>query len=162
MKNKRSEIVRIMADSEHDFDMLVTQGKLRVISLQEIVDRIKIHAEQTKSQELKTAVNQIEEKVDSILKMFFDIPKSESLEFTQLFCFQLRKMFRWKTVQWKYATEDQVPIQSKEMSYQAQILANLYGSKVRLIHIIGKSVGDEFKADEKCYKILGVYNPTVL
>jgi len=151
-----------MADFKHDFDTLVTRGKLQFISLQETFGRIKMQAEQTTSQELKTAVNQIEEKVDSLLKMFFNIPKSESLEFTQLFCFQLRKMFRWKTVQWEYATEDQVLIQSKEMSYQAQILANLYGSKVRLIHIIGKSVGGEFKTDEKCYKILGVYNPAIL
>ena len=69
--------MRIMADFKHDFDTLVTRGKLQVISLQETVGRIKIQAEQTKSQELKTAVNQIEEKVGSLLKMFFNIPKSE-------------------------------------------------------------------------------------
>ena len=66
--------MRIMADFEHDFDMLVTRGKLQVISLQETVGSIKMQAEQTKSQELKTAVNEIEKKADSILKMFFNIP----------------------------------------------------------------------------------------
>ena len=151
--------MKIIAGFEHDFDRLVTRGKIQVINLQEIVGSIKNHAEQIESQELKTAVNQIEEKVDSILEMFFNIPKSESLEFTQLFCFQLRKIFRWKTVQWEYGTENKVATQSKEMSNQAQILANLYGTEVRLIHIVGESTEDVLKSDEKTHKVLGVYSP---
>ncbi len=151
--------MKVISGFEHDFDRLVTRGKLQVINLQEIVGSIKKHAEQTEAQELKTAVNQIEEKIESILEMFFNIPKSESLEFTQLFCFQLRKIFRWKTVQWEYGTENKLATQSKEMSNQAQILANLYGTEVRLIHIVGESTEDVFKSDKKNYKVLGVYSP---
>ena len=154
--------MKIIAGFEHDFDRLVTRGKLQTLCLQALVDSIKKHTEQTKSQELKTAVNQIEEKVDLVLEMFFAIPKLESLEFTQLFCFQLRKIFRWETVQWEYGIESRVATQSKEMSRQAQILANLHGTKVRLIHIVGKPIRNEFKADEKTYRILGIYNPDIL
>lgn len=154
--------MKITTGFEHDFDTLVTRGKLRVISLREIVDGMKKHTVHTESQEFKRVVNQIDEKVDSILQMFSNIPKSESLEFTQLFCFQLRRLFKWKTVQWEYSTEDSVTAELKEMSNQAQTLANLYGTKVRLIHVVGESTVNVFKSNKKSYKILGVYNPVIL
>ena len=154
--------MKITTGFEHDFDTLITRGKLRVISLREIVDSMKKHTAHTESQEFKTVVNQIDEKVDSILQMFFNIPKSESLEFTQLFCFQLRRLFKWETVQWEYGTEDSGTAQSKEMSNQAQILANLYGTKIRLIHVVGESTVNVFKSNKKSYKILGVYKPVIL
>lgn len=151
--------MKIIAGFEHDFDRLVTRGKLQVINLQEIVGSIKKHAEQIESQELKTAVNQIEKKIDLISEMFFNIPKPESLEVTQLFCFQLRTVFRWEIVQWEYGIADKVTTELKEMRSHAQVLANLHGTKVRLVHVVGKSIRNEFKADEKSYKILGVYSP---
>lgn len=154
--------MRVIREIKQDFNTLVTRGKLQTLCLQALVDSIKKHAEQTKSQELKTTVNQIEEKVDFVLEMFFTIPKLESLEFTQLFCFQLRKIFRWETVQWEYGIENKVSTQSKEMRKQAQILANLYDSKVRLLHVAGKSVENEFKANEKGCKVLGVYSPVIM
>ena len=65
-------------------------------------------------------------------------------------------------MEWEYGTENGVPTQSKEMCNYAQILADLYGTKVRLLHIAGKSTNGEFKTDEKSYNLLGVYNPTNL
>ena len=94
--------------------------------------------------------------------MLFKVPKSESFEFTQLYCFQLRETFRWKTVEWEYGTENRVATQSKEMCNYAQILADLYSTKVRLLQITGKSAEGEFKTDEKSCALFGVYNPTNL
>ena len=154
--------MRIFRDFEYEFDMLVTRGKLQIIGLRHVVNSIKKHTEQTQSEEFKSAIHQIEEKISPILEMLSNIPKPESLEFTQLYCFQLRETFRWKTVEWEYGTENRVPTQSKEMCNYAQILADLYGTKVRLLHIAGNSTNGEFKTDEKSYNLLGVYNPTNL
>ena len=151
--------MQIIVDFEDEFDMLVTRGKLQIIGLRHVVNSIKKHTEQTQSEEFKSAIHQIEEKISPILEMLSNIPKPESLEFTQLYCFQLRETFRWKTVEWEYGTENGVPTQSKEMCNYAQILADLYGTKVRLLHIAGKSTNGEFKTDEKSYNLLGVYNP---
>ena len=154
--------MRIIVDFEDEFNTLVTRGQIQIIGLRDIVNSIKKYTEHTQSEAFKSAIHQIEEKISPILEMLSNIPKPESLEFTQLYCFQLRETFRWKTVEWEYGTENRVTTQSKEMCNYAQILADLYGAKVRLLHIAGKSTNGEFKTDEKSYNLLGVYNPTNL
>ena len=156
--------MRITLDFEDEFNTLVTRGQIQVIGLREVVNSIKRYVEHTQSEEFKSAIHQIEEKLNPILGMFFRIPSPESFEFTQLYCFQLpfrlRKKIRWKTVEWEYGTENRVTTQSKEMCNYAQILADLYGTKIRLLHMAGKSTNGEFKTDEKSCNLLGVYNPT--
>ena len=154
--------MRIIIDFEDEFNTLVTRGQIQIIGLRDIVNSIKKYTEHTQSEAFNSAIHQIEEKISPILEMLSNIPKPESLEFTQLYCFQLRETFRWKTVEWEYGTENRVTTQSKEMCNYAQILADLYGAKVRLLHIAGKSTNGEFKTDEKSYNLLGVYNPTNL
>ena len=151
--------MRIIRDFEDKFDMLVMRGQIQIIGLRDIVNRIKKYAEHTQSEEFKSAIHQIEEKINPILEMLSNIPNPESFEFTYVYCFQLREKFRWKTVEWEYGTENRVATQSKEMSNYAQILADLYGTKVRLLQITGKSINNEFKTDEKSYNLLGLYNP---
>jgi hypothetical protein len=158
--------MQIIVDFEDEFNTLVTRGQIQIIGLRDIVNSIKKYTEHTQSEAFKSAIHQIEEKIAPILGMFFSMPSPESFEFTQLYCFQLpfqlRETFRWKTVEWEYGTENGVPTQSKEMCNYAQILADLYGTKVRLLHIAGKSTNGEFKTDEKSCNLLGVYNPTNL
>ena len=151
--------MRIIGDFEDKFNMLVMRGQIQIIGLRDIVNSIKKYAEHTQSEEFKSAIHQIEEKINPILEMLSNIPNPESFEFTRVYCFQLREKFRWKTVEWEYGTENQVATQSKEMCNYAQILADLYGTKVRLLQITGKSTKDAFKTDEKSYNLLGVYNP---
>ena len=140
--------MRIIIDFEDEFNTLVTRGQIQIIGLRDIVNSIKKYTEHTQSEAFKSAIHQIEEKIAPILGMFFSMPSPESFEFTQLYCFQLP--FRLRK---KFTT------QSKEMCNYAQILADLYGTKVRLLHIAGKSTNGEFKTDEKSYNLLGVYNP---
>ena len=154
--------MRIIIDFEDEFNTLVTRGQIQIIGLRDIVNSIKKYTEHTQSEAFKSAIHQIEDQINSILDVLFNVPSPESFEFTQLYCFQLREKFRWKTVEWEYGTENGVPTQSKEMCNYAQILADLYGTKVRLLHIAGKSTNGEFKTDEKSYNLLGVYNPTNL
>ena len=154
--------MRIIIDFEDEFNTLVTRGQIQVIGLKDIVNSIKKYEAHTQSEAFNSAIHQIEDQINSILDVLFKVPKPESFEFTQLYCFQLRDKFRWKTVEWEYGTENGVPTQSKEMCNYAQILADLYGTKVRLLHIAGKSTNGEFKTDEKSYNLLGVYNPTNL
>lgn len=154
--------MRIIIDFEDEFNTLVTRGQIQIIGLRDIVNSIKKYAEHTQSVEFNSAVHQIEDQLDSILEVLFKVPKPESFEFTQLYCFQLRDKFRWRTVEWEYGTENRVATQSKEMCNYAQILADLYGTKVRLLQITGTSIKGGFKADEKSYNLLGVYNPTYL
>ena len=151
--------MRIIIDFEDEFNTLVTRGQIQIIGLRDIVNSIKKYTEHTQSEAFNSAIHQIEDQINSILDVLFKVPKPESFEFTQLYCFQLREKFRWKTVEWEYGTENGVPTQSKEMCNYAQILADLYGTKVRLLHIAGKSTNGEFKTDEKSYNLLGVYNP---
>ncbi len=151
--------MRIIIDFEDEFNTLVTRGQIQIIGLRDIVNSIKKYTEHTRSEEFRSAIHQIEEKIAPILEMFFSIPNPKSFEFTQLYCFQLREKFRWKTVEWEYGTENQVTTQSKEMCNYAQILADLYGTKIRLLHIAGKSTKGGFKTDEKSYNLLGVYAP---
>ena len=154
--------MRIIIDFEDEFNTLVTRGQIQIIGLRDIVNSIKKYTEHTQSEAFKSAIHQIEDQINSILDVLFNVPSPESFEFTQLYCFQLREKFRWKTVEWEYGTENRVTTQSKEMCNYAQILADLYGAKVRLLHIAGKSTNGEFKTDEKSYNLLGVYNPTNL
>ena len=154
--------MRIIIDFEDEFNTLVTRGKIQIIGLRDIVNSIKKYAEHTQSEEFKSAVHQIEGKINPILEMFFSIPNPESFGFTQLYCFQLREKFKWKTVEWEYGTEDRVTTQSKEMCNYAQILADLYCTKIRLLQITGKSTNGEFKTDEKSYNLLGIYSPSNL
>ena len=121
--------MRIIIDFEDEFNTLVTRGQIQIIGLRDIVNSIKKYTEHTRSEEFRSAIHQIEEKIAPILEMFFSIPNPKSFEFTQLYCFQLREKFRWKTVEWEYGTENQVTTQSKEMCNYAQILADLYGTK---------------------------------
>ena len=121
--------MRIIRDFEDKFDMLVMRGQIQIIGLRDIVNRIKKYAEHTQSEEFKSAIHQIEEKIDPILGMLSNIPNPESFEFTHVYCFQLREKFRWKTVEWEYGTENRVATQSKEMSNYAQILANAVNSQ---------------------------------
>ena len=151
--------MRIIIDFEDEFNTLVTRGQIQIIGLRDIVNSIKKYTEHTQSEAFKSAIHQIEDQINSILDVLFNVPSPESFEFTQLYCFQLREKFRWKTVEWEYGTENGVTTQSKEMCNYAQILADLYGTKVRLLHIAGKSTNGEFKTDEKSYNLLGVYNP---
>ena len=151
--------MRIIIDFEDEFNTLVTRGQIQVIGLKDIVNSIKKYEAHTQSEAFNSAIHQIEDQINSILDVLFNVPSPESFEFTQLYCFQLRETFRWKTVEWEYGTENGVPTQSKEMCNYAQILADLYGTKVRLLHIAGKSTNGEFKTDEKSYNLLGVYNP---
>ena len=151
--------MRIIIDFEDEFNTLVTRGQIQIIGLRDIVNSIKKYTEHTQSEEFNSAIHQIEDQINSILDVLFNVPSPESFEFTQLYCFQLREKFRWKTVEWEYGTENRVTTQSKEMCNYAQILADLYGAKVRLLHIAGKSTNGEFKTDEKSYNLLGVYNP---
>ena len=151
--------MRIIIDFEDEFNTLVTRGQIQIIGLRDIVNSIKKYTEHTQSEAFNSAIHQIEDQINSILDVLFNVPSPESFEFTQLYCFQLREKFRWKTVEWEYGTENGVPTQSKEMCNYAQILADLYGTKVRLLHIAGKSTNGEFKTDEKSYNLLGVYNP---
>ena len=154
--------MRIIIDFEDEFNTLVTRGQIQIIGLRDIVNSIKKYTEHTQSEAFKSAIHQIEDQINSILDVLFNVPSPESFEFTQLYCFQLREKFRWKTVEWEYGTENGVTTQSKEMCNYAQILADLYGTKVRLLQITGKSTEGEFKTDEKSYNLLGVYNPTNL
>ena len=151
--------MRIIIDFEDEFNTLVTRGQIQVIGLKDIVNSIKKYEAHTQSEEFNSAIHQIEDQINSILEVLFKVPKPESFEFTHLYCFQLRETFRWKTVEWEYGTENRVTTQSKEMCNYAQILADLYGTKVRLLQITGKSTNGEFKTDEKSYNLLGVYNP---
>ena len=151
--------MRIIRDFEDKFNTLVMRGQIQIIGLRDIVNSIKKYAEHTQSEEFKSAIHQIEEKINPILEMLSNIPNPESFEFTHVYCFQLREKFRWKTVEWEYGTENQVATQSKEMSNYAQILADLYGTKIRLLQITSKSTKDEFKTGEKSYNLLGIYSP---
>ena len=151
--------MRIIIDFEDEFNTLVTRGQIQIIGLRDIVNSIKKYTEHTQSEAFKSAIHQIEDQINSILDVLFNVPSPESFEFTQLYCFQLRDKFRWKTVEWEYGTEHRVTTQSKEMCNYAQILADLYSTKVRLLQITGKSTEGEFKTDEKSYNLLGVYNP---
>ena len=151
--------MRIIIDFEDKFNTLVTRGQIQIIGLRDIVNSIKKYTEHTQSEDLKSTIHQIEERINPILEMLSNIPNLESFEFTHLYCFQLREKFRWKTVEWEYGTENRVATQSKEMCNYAQILADLYGTKIRLLQITGKSTNNEFKTDEKSYNLLGVYNP---
>ena len=151
--------MRIIRDFEDKFNTLVMRGQIQIIGLRDIVNSIKKYAEHTQSEEFKSAIHQIEEKINPILEMLSNIPNPESFEFTHVYCFQLREKFRWKTVEWEYGTENRVATQSKEMSNYAQILADLYGTKIRLLQITGKSTKDAFKTDENSHNLLGVYNP---
>ena len=154
--------MRIIIDFEDEFNTLVTRGQIQIIGLKDIVNSIKKYAEHTQSEAFNSAIHQIEDQVNSILEVLFNVPKPESFEFTRLYCFQLRDKFRWKTVEWEYGTENRVTTQSKEMCNYARILADLYSTKVRLLQITGKSTEDEFKTDAKSCVLLGVYNPTNL
>ena len=154
--------MRIIVDFEDEFNTLVTRGQIQIAGLRDIVNSIKRYAEHTQSVELNSAVHQIEDQLDSILEVLFKVPKPESFEFTQLYCFQLREKIRWKTVEWEYGTEDRGATQSKEVCNYAQILADLYGTKIRLLQITGKSTKGEFRTDGKSCVLLGVYNPTNL
>ena len=154
--------MRIIVDFEDEFNTLVTRGQIQIIGLRDIVNSIKKYTEHTQSEAFNSAIHQIEDQINSILDVLFNVPSPESFEFTQLYCFQLREKFRWKTVEWEYGTENRVTTQSKEMCDYAQILADLYGAKVRLLHIAGNSTNGEFKTDGKSYNLLGVYNPTNL
>ena len=151
--------MRIIVDFEDEFNTLVTRGQIQIIGLRDIVNSIKKYTEHTQSEAFNSAIHQIEDQINSILDVLFNVPSPESFEFTQLYCFQLRDKFRWKTVEWEYGTEHRVTTQSKEMCNYAQILADLYSTKVRLLQITGKSTEGEFKTDEKSYNLLGVYNP---
>lgn len=154
--------MRIIIDFEDEFNTLVTRGQIQIIGLKDIVNSIKKYTEHTQSEAFNSAIHQIEDQVNSILEVLFKVPKPESFEFTQLYCFQLRDKFRWKAVEWEYGTENRVTTQSKEMCNYAQILANLYGTKVRLLQLTGKSSEGEFKTDENSCVLLGVYSPTNL
>ena len=154
--------MRIIRDFEDEFNTLITRGQIQIIGLRSVVSSIKKYAEHTQSEGFKSAIHQIEEKINPILGMLSNIPNPESFEFTHLYCFQLRETFRWKTVEWEYGTENRVTTQSKEMCNYAQILADLYGTKVRLLQITGNSTEGEFRTDEKSWTLLGVYNPTNL
>ena len=154
--------MRVIIDFEDEFNTLVTRGQIQIIGLRDVVNSIKKYTEHTQSEAFNSAIHQIEDQINSILEVLFKVPKPESFEFTQLYCFQLRETFRWKTVEWEYGTESRVATQSKEMCNYAQILADLYSSKVRLLQITGKSAEGEFKTDEKSCVLLGVYNPTNL
>ena len=154
--------MRIIIDFEDEFNTLVTRGQIQIIGLRDIVNSIKKYTEHTQSEAFNSAIHQIEDQINSISDVLFNVPSPESFEFTQLYCFQLREKFRWKTVEWEYGTENRVTTQSKEMCDYAQILADLCGAKVRLLHIAGNSTNGEFKTDEKSYNLLGVYNPTNL
>lgn len=154
--------MRVIIDFEDEFNTLVTRGQIQIIGLRDVVNSIKKYREHTQSEAFNSAIHQIEDQINSILEVLFKVPKPESFEFTQLYCFQLRETFRWKTVEWEYGTESRVATQSKEMCNYAQILADLYGSKVRLLRITGKSAEGEFKTDEKSCVLLGVYNSTNL
>lgn len=154
--------MRIIIDFEDEFNTLVTRGQIQIIGLKDIVNSIKKYTEHTQSETFNSAIHQIEDQVNSILEVLFKVPKPESFEFTQLYCFQLRDKFRWKTVEWEYGTENRVTTQAKEMCNYAQVLADLYGTKVRLLQLTGKSTNSEFKTDENSCVLLGVYNPTNL
>ena len=154
--------MRVIIDFEDEFNTLVTRGQIQIIGLRDIVNSIKKYTEHTQSEAFNSAIHQIEDQINSILEVLFKVPKPESFEFTQLYCFQLRETFRWKTVEWEYGTESRVATQSKEMCNYAQILADLYSSKVRLLQITGKSAEGKFKTDEKSCVLLGVYNPNNL
>ena len=154
--------MRVIIDFEDEFNTLVTRGQIQIIGLRDVVNSIKKYTEHTQSEAFNSAIHQIEDQINSILEVLFKVPKPESFEFTQLYCFQLRETFRWKTVEWEYGTESRVATQSKEMCNYAQILADLYGSKVRLLQITGKSAEGVFKTDEKSCVLLGVYNPNNL
>ncbi len=154
--------MRVIIDFEDEFNTLVTRGQIQIIGLRDVVNSIKKYTEHTQSEAFNSAIHQIEDQINSILEVLFKVPKPESFEFTQLYCFQLRETFRWKTVEWEYGTESRVATQSKEMCNYAQILADLYSSKVRLLQITGKSAEGEFKTDEKSCVLLGVYNPNNL
>ena len=154
--------MRIIVDFEDEFNTLVTRGQIQIIGLRDIVNSIKKYTEHTQSEAFNSAIHQIEDQINSISEVLFNVPKPESFEFTQLYCFQLpfrlRKKIRWKTVEWEYGTENRVATQSKEMCSYAQILADLYGTKVRLLQITGNSTNNEFKTDAKSCVLLGVYN----
>ena len=154
--------MRVIIDFEDEFNTLVMRGQIQIIGLRDVVNSIKKYTEHTQSEAFNSAIHQIEDQINSILEVLFKVPKPESFEFTQLYCFQLRETFRWKTVEWEYGTESRSATQSEEMCNYAQILADLYGSKVRLLQITGKSAEGEFKTDEKSCVLLGVYNPTNL
>lgn len=151
--------MRIIIDFEDEFNTLVTRGKIQIIRLRDLVSSLKKYTEYTQSEAFKSAVHQIEEKLNPILEMLSNIPNPEAFEFTHLYCFQLRDKFRWKTVEWEYGTENRVTTQSKEMCNYAQVLADLYSTKVRLLQITGQSINGEFKTDEKSCSLLGIYSP---
>ena len=113
--------MRIIIDFEDEFNTLVTRGQIQVIGLKDIVNSIKKYEAHTQSEAFNSAIHQIEDQINSILDVLFKVPKPESFEFTQLYCFQLRDKFRWKTVEWEYGTEHRVTTQSKEMCNYAQI-----------------------------------------
>ena len=150
--------MRVIIDFEDEFNTLVTRGQIQIIGLRDVVNSIKKYTEHTQSEAFNSAIHQIEDQINSILEVLFKVPKPESFEFTQLYCFQLRETFKWKTVEWEYGTENRVTTQSKEMCNYAQILADLYGTKVRLLQITGNSTNSEFKTDAKSCVLLGVYN----
>ena len=154
--------MRVIIDFEDEFNTLVTRGQIQIIGLRDVVNSIKKYTEHTQSEAFNSAIHQIEDQINSILEVLFKVPKPESFEFTQLYCFQLREKFKWKTVEWEYGTENRVTTQSKEMCNYAQILADLYGTKVRLLQITGNSTEGEFRTDEKSCVLLGVYNSTNL
>ena len=89
--------MQIIVDFEDEFNTLVTRGQIQIIGLRDIVNSIKKYTEHTQSEEFKSAIHQIEEKIAPILGMFFSMPSPESFEFTQLYCFQLP--FRLRKIQ---------------------------------------------------------------
>ena len=154
--------MRIIIDFEDEFNTLVTRGKIQVTGLRGIVSSLKKYTEHTQSEAFKSAVHQIEEKLNPILEMLSNIPNPESFEFTHLYCFQLREKSKWKIVEWEYGTECRSATQSEEMCNYAQILADLYCTKIRLLRITGQSINGEFKTDEKSCSLLGIYSPISL
>lgn len=129
------------------------------MGLRDIVSSLKKYTAHTESEAFKSAVHQIEGKINPILEMLSNIPNPEAFEFTQLYCFQFRENFKWKTMEWEYGTERRRATQSKEMCNYAQILADLYCTKIRLLQITGKSINGEFETDEKSDNLLGIYSP---
>ena len=63
--------MRITLDFEDEFNTLVTRGQIQIIGLREVVNSIKRYAEHTQSEEFRSAVHQIEEKINPILGCSF-------------------------------------------------------------------------------------------
>lgn len=151
--------MRIIIDFEDEFNTLVTRGKIQIMGLRDIVSSLKKYTAHTQSEAFKSAVHQIEGKINPILEILSNIPNPEAFEFTHVYCFQLQEKSKWQTVEWEYGTENRVTTQSNEMCNYAQILADLFCTKIRLLQITGQSINGEFKTDEKSCSLLGIYSP---